>query len=392
MTDLATDTGGIATNSTVLDPGATPSGGTGGGQPDLRDTVADAVAKAAADADKADKEEVKPAEPDKGPDKAKEPETPEKPKEDKPAEKPEKARGEDGKFQGKPEEQTGEKPEAKPDYHARQREQGERDAPPRFLPDAREKWANVPHPVRRDIDTMMREHETETTRYREAAERYEPIRRYDELVRQNGRAGVHETLQEVAELEDLMGKNPVAAINQILQRAGPRKADGQTYSLFELAQAVVSAGQENYQRTVSNVPKQEREDPRITQLQTQTQQLQAQLLATSVITPFKAEHPRYEELSGHIASLLESGMVPASLSAPERLAVAYDMAERLYPPSRQTPASEAPPVEDGRADKPSAATSIKTAPGSVTPDEEPKRGGSARDEVERVIRRMAQAR
>lgn len=392
--DLAADA--PATDSTVLDPNASVPGGSGGGTPNLRDqmrdTVADAVAKASEAADKADaapkdaaEPEVKPAEAEakKAPEKA-----PEKPSEPKAA--PE--RGADGKFAGTGKPADDGEPKLGADKPNGADKGDNIHAPARFMPDAREKWTNTPRAVQRDVEHAFREHEAELTKYREAAERYEPIRQYDDYVRQNGRAGVHETLAEVAQLEDLMGKNPIAAVNQILQRAGPRKADGSPVSLREFVQTVAQMDQAAYNRAVAPQQQQspQNDNPRIQQLEQQLAQMQVQHVASSVIEPFKRDHPRYDELSPHIAKFLKSGMVPDSLSAPERLAVAYDMAERLYPPSGQIPAADGGPADERRADEPSAATSIKTAPGAVTPVEEPKRGGTARDEVERVIRRMTQ--
>lgn len=401
MTDLAVDI--PTTDSTVLNPDAVTTPGSGGGAPNLRDTVADAVAKASEAADKADtaaKEEEPADAADKGDDKTKGAEASEKPAKGKGAEDAKEVpkapeRAADGKFQGK------EKAEDVPAAAAPKTEEsdtGKRhiEAPAKFLPDAKETWRNTPRAVQRDVENAFREHEAEVTKYREAAERYEPIREFDELVRQNGRAGVHETLAEVKQLEDLMGTNPVAAVNHILQRAGPRKPDGSPVSLREFVQAVAQMDQQTYNRAVQ--PPQAQQQPQndnteVSQLRAEMAQLRAEQVAASVIAPFKATHPRYDELQGDIAFFLKSDKVPDSLSPHERLEAAYDMAVRINPASHDPePArAQADPASDRRADEPSAATSIKTAPGAVTQVEEPRRAGTARDEVERVIRRMTQS-
>src|SRR3546814_16029092 len=64
------------------------------------------------------------------------------------------------------------------------------------------------------------------------------IREYDELAARNG-VDLRQTLAEVKHLEDLMEANPLAALNAILLRSGPRKADGQPVSLFEMAAHIV---------------------------------------------------------------------------------------------------------------------------------------------------------
>jgi hypothetical protein len=395
VTDLALDA--PEAPSTVLD--AEPLGGASGGgapkipaeEPSLRDTIASAMKDEPADDEKADPPEDKKAD-----------EKPKGEEAEKPAEKDAKAkdapkapeRGTDGKFAGPKAlaekiRDTIEVEEAK----AAEKDEkfGERIEPPsKFLPDAKEKWTNVPRPVQRDVANLMREHETEVTRYKEAAERYEPIRQYDDIVRQNGRAGVHETLAEVAQLEDMMGKNPLAALNQILLRAGPRKADGQPVSLFELAQTVVQMGPQGYQQAVARQAQQQpqNDNPRIQQLEQQLAAMQTQQLAASVIEPFKAEHPRYEELQDDIALFLQSGKIPKSLSPRDRLEAAYDMAVRINPASHAPAQAKADPDPGDRAvDDLSGSKSIKSAPGAVSPDLEPDRGGSTRDIIRDVMRR-----
>lgn len=370
--------------STTLDTD-TASGASGGGVPvlkadepaSLRDIVA-AEVKADVEAPKVE------AEGDEKPDDAKE--KPDAKPEAKAEVKPEpKPRADDGKFAAKVESDQP-KADAKPEGKG----EGHIEPPAKLLPDAREKWTNTPRPVQRDIANMAREHEAEVTRYREGSERYETIRHYDEMVRQNGRAGIHETLQEVAQLEELAGKNPIAALNQVLQRAGPRKADGQPYSLFEVAQMVVRSGQDNFNNALRQPVQQQQPqvNPEVEQLKNELQQFKQQQLSETVIEPFKAANPRYEELQADIAFFLKSGRIPASLSAPDRLAVAYDMAARLNPASHGGPAPKTDPEPARRVDEDfSGSKSIKSAPGAVSEDMEPERGGSIRDLLEAETRR-----
>lgn len=396
MTDLANAM--PASDSTTLDPGAAAPSAAGGGtpttveEPSLRDSIAAAVKEStpeepAPDADKdadpakdeADKEpkESEKVEAKKAEKADEKPETADKGKDKKPAEP-------DGKLQAKEKERADTKDEAEKRYP---------EPPKTFLPDAKEKWTNVPRPVQRDIANLVREHETQVTQYREAAERYERIRQYDEIVRQNGREGVHETLAEVAQLEDLMGKNPIAALNQILLRAGPRKPDGTPVNLFELAQAVVKTGQDGYNKAVAQPAQQQGPDPQVEQLKRQLAQVQEQAIETSIIGPFKANHPRYDELKGDIALFLQSGKIPASLSPQERLEAAYDMAARINPASHAEPDEpKADPDPGSRAGETfSDSKSIKSTPGAVSHEHEPDRGGSIREELERAMRMQRRA-
>lgn len=399
MTDLTT-ADAVEPKSTTLDPN-TPAAPSGGGavtppvdepakEPaSLRDVIADetrkdaepkeADADEAADADakedgKAKDEKVKSDDADKpaAKDKAA----------DKPADdvKPARDRETDGKFKAKDtaDNDDGEKP-------------GHYQAPAKFLPDAREKWLNVPKAVQRDVDNMAREYEAEVTTLRQATQRYDALREFDELAHSNGR-DLRESLVKLNEIENLMQANPYAGLNAILQEIGPRKPDGTTPTLYEVAQFITQAGPERWQQIVGARPQavndQPRENPEVQALKQRIAQMEVQQTAASVIEPFKAANPRYEELKAPIAKILNSGMIAASLSPSDRLAAAYDMAERLYPPSDVAkPATATSPDADGRADDFSGTKSIKSAPGSTSPDLAPERGGSIRELLSDEMRR-----
>lgn len=389
-TELDTNTGtgaaGGGAPRTLNDTGADDAKDKG---PSLRDTIAAEVKDDGKDLDKDALKEEKPA---KDKEAAKDAE-PAKADADQKAAK---------ESDAKAEKAAADKDAAAPDGDAAakvteaDKARGHIEPPKNFLPDAKETWRNTPRAVQRDIENTIRTYEEKVATFTEASTRYEPLREYDELVRANGREGLHETLAEVKDLEDMMGKNPIAALNQVLQRAGPRKADGQPVSLFEVAQYIVNQGQEGYQATLaqSQQPQQQQqqENPEVARLQQQLAQMQEQQLAETVITPFKAEHPRYEELQEDIAFFLRSGKVPASLSPSDRLAAAYDMAVRINPASHDTAApAKDDPDPAGRADEDfSGSKSIKSAPGAVSPDMQPERSGSIsdllRDEMKRAKR------
>lgn len=274
---------------------------------------------------------------------------------------------------------------------------GKIEAPKNFLPDAKEKWVNTPRTVQRDVENMVRTHQEEVERYKAHTERYETIRDFDELAQQNGR-DLRDSLMKVHQIENLMQSNPVAGLNSILLEAGPRKADGQPVSLFELAQHIVNQGQQGYQQMVSQRPQQQQQqaqaNPEVEQLKQQVAQMQQQQLAASVIDPFKAANPRYDELKDDIALFLKSGKVPASLSPNERLEAAYDMAVRINPSSHQAAETDTDLANSGGTGKSfSSSKSIKSALGAITPVVEPERGGSIRDllaeEAKRASRRSS---
>ena len=396
MTDLAApiaDTGA----STTLEPNA-PAQTSGGGAvtpPDeepkepasLRDTIADEMNKG----DKPEAKEEKPAD-DTKPAKAKdddgEAKGEEKPKAKADTEPKEKT--DDVKAEKQPDSEAR---NAKPDDDDGKDKPGHYQPPKNFLPDSREKWTNVPRAVQRDIDNMTREHQAKVEQLSKATERYEAIREYDELAQSNGRE-LRESLQKMGEIEDGLQKNPVATLNRILIEAGPRKPDGSPVSLFEVAKWIVGQGEQGYQKVVAAKPANDPQpNQEVEQLKQQIAQMQTQQTTAAIIEPFKAQHPRYEELKGDIAMFLKSGKIPPSLSPSDRLAAAYDMAERVNPSSNvDSPAATANPDAEARVEENSSGTkSIKSAPGSVSPDNAPKRGGSTADILRDELRRTRRA-
>lgn len=271
-----------------------------------------------------------------------------------------------------------------------------RGPPKRFLPDSHEVWRNVPRSVRRDIETMEREHQAETERFTEVSQRYDRVRDFDELAQRNGR-DLRESLAQVHQFENLMRENPVAALNMALLQVGPRKPDGQPFSLYEVAQHIAQQGPEGYQRMVAQPAQQQGQrqpDPQVEQLQTEIASMKAAQLARDIIEPFKAKNPRYEELQDDIAFFLKSGKIPQTLSHQDRLAAAYDMAVRINPASHATPANPdpGPGTQERRADPEdfSGSKSIKSSPGSVTEEveDQAKSGESTRDSILKEMRRL----
>jgi hypothetical protein len=380
--------------STEIDTEAQPSAG-GGGQvveqaepqsvrADLETVFRDDKAKAEEPAKVEPDKAEKPAEEAKDDKAAK----PDDAKAEKPEAKPdeakaERARADDGKFA---------RPEGKDDQQKESRRFVE--APQSFLPQAREVWRNTPHAVQTEVARLVQEHTTANEQTRETVQRYESVRQFDELARSNGRE-LRDSLEKMTRIETSLQRNPVAALNEILMEVGPRKADGQPFSLYEIAQFVAQQDQQGYQQMVaqSREPDQPKEDPRVAQLEQRLAQMQEQQAHASIVEPFAREHPRFNELERDIAFFLQSGRIPESLSPHERLAAAYDMAERINPPSYvdDLPATDRVPAEQRRADDDfSGSKSIKSSPGSVTESYEPKAksGESARDSLFAEMRRM----
>lgn len=394
MTDLATDISPAPEPlSTTIDTDTTTSASGGGvpkiaaeepKAPSLRDTIS-AVVK---EGDTTTKDEAEKPVPEVKDDK--------QPKaEEKPEAKSDRAP--DGKFAAKAPVEGEAKPAPANDTDTvakAEEKSGEAkhypEPPKNFLPDSKEMWRNVPRPVRRDIEIMTREYGEQMERSRVSTERYESIRPFDELAKSNGR-DLRESLEKMTHVENLLRSNPIAGLDAILREIGPRKQDGGAISLYDVASHIVSQGPQAYQQNLQQVQQQQprQPDPQVAQAQQELADTKARLIALEVIAPFRADHPRYDELQEPIAQFLQSGMISPSLSAPERLEAAYVYADRLHPASTPPAETEQAPAPESRAaDSLNGNKSIRSAPGAVSQDMEPDRGGSIRDILRDETRKL----
>lgn len=375
--------------STTIDTDPTPSAGGAGAPkiaepttiPSTRDDI-DAALKEMDEPKEADKTEAA-KEPEKddaakgGDDKkpaAKDPEEPE-------AKEPE---GKDEKGDDKPEDNE------KADAEAKEGKSRHPDAPANFLPRAKELWRNTPNEVKAEINRVLAEAEQATESYK----RYDDLREFDELAKSNGR-DLKESLTKLNQIENMMQQNPIAALNAILAEVGPRKADGQPLSMIDVASFIAKQGQDGYQRIVQQGAVQQQHmqgNSEVEALKQEVAKMKAEAAAREIIEPFAGKHPRYKELEPDIAFFLASGKIPHSLSPSERLAAAYDMAERINPASNAGPATTDEPATDRRADNDfgGSTKSIKSSPGSVSEDVDSvaASGESIEDSIRKELRRM----
>lgn len=367
--------------TTVSPPGTVPSSTTldinsvklesGGGAPSISEAngkddsiqgVLEAELKSLRAADEGEKAEVK-----EGDEKVAKPEKDEKEvkadaeaKDKAKDEKPAKARAEDGKFA------KTEKAEAEPDGQKSEAEkpatgqeaadkrpsEGRHAEPPaRFLPKEREAWGNVPNVVKSAISRLAQEHETEVTQYKESHENWSKLSKFDQMAKQHN-TNVHEALERYTALDGLLQAQPLEAIRQIL---GTRGITPEQY-----AQHVMSNPEAHRAPAAPPTP-----DPAVRQMSSEVENLKSQLeemrtaqAAATIIEPFRAANPRYDELQDDIAFFLQSGKIPASLSPQERLEAAYDMAVRINPTSSvdQLPVKEVTAAKTERPAKPDAGT------------------------------------
>lgn len=345
----------------------------------IDDTAAAAKAKAEPDAKTEVKADAKPGEAKVEPAKA--------------------ARAEDGKFaraadkvetqpvdpanRSAPEKAASERAATDDSRQSEGRKYGE--PPARFLPEARTKWANVPNEVKAEIHRIEQETATELAKGKEASERYERIRQYDDIARSNGR-DLSESLQKVVAVEQALARNPIAGLEMILREVGPRGPDGRPMSLYDVARHVASMQPQQFQQLMAGAvepPEQRQQAPQNDAVSKELQQLRQELFTMKaeqtvvpMVTAFKASHPDFDAIENQITAILSSGVIDqiygAGLSHEQKLAEAYRMAGGLGSPSHvdaPQPVANPAPVNSRLVD-PDGKKSVTGAPsGGKTPAE-----------------------
>lgn len=298
-------------------------------------------------------------------------------KEAKPEPKPEKAapeRGENGKFAPKakePEEspalpQDGDDAEVEQE-RGTNRPSEVRDtarAPAHFLPRAKEAWPSTNEDVRAEVHRMVENYEKGLNEYRESHEFRKELKQYEDMAKAEGTT-VKEALGNFARIQSLLRSNPTEGIQRVLASIN---VTPQQYAQHILGQAQQqrdnpqAAQQNQLGQTVQQLQQQ------IADMQKQAQQRdeesRLQQVAQQFIEPFKAEHPRYDELEADIALFLNSGKIPSTLSKQDRLDAAYDMAVRINPEGIDSQPEPLKPAQN--AQRPLNPAGSKSIKGSLT--------------------------
>lgn len=269
--------------------------------------------------------------------------------------------------------------------------------PARFLPKAKEVWRNVPQAVQSEVSRMVQDHEQEVSQYRESHQFREELREYETMGKQHGMS-VKQALDNYVGIERKFAEAPSEGFKQLLGnlKMPPQQAIShilQAYGVSPQALAQhMSQQPEQYAAQQRQAPQQQQqqEDPRVNQLQQQLMDMQTQIAHQQFVEPFAREHPRYAELESDIAFFLQSGKIPANMSAAEKLAAAYDMAERINPSSnveyKQEQTTLSRVDDDSNGNK-----SVKSSPGNVLNVAAPERKMSMRELLEDELRRSKRA-
>ncbi|KXV48217.1 hypothetical protein AD945_08410 [Gluconobacter albidus] len=253
-------------------------------------------------------------------------------------------------------------------------------APARFLPKAQDTWANTPNAVKAEVSRMERDFEAMAREGMEDRQYRQTLKEFEDYAGKSG-TKLSDALKVYTELDRHLAENPVQGVAELLKRIGMTP---QQYA------EIVQQNSPQYQalmmqRRAQAVPAQPQEAPEVQQLRTQLHEEQSKRVYAEVIQPFRAAHPRFDELQETIARCLNSGMIPAGLSHNERLEAAYDMAERLSPRSTSPQVNLGAPAQDPGAQtaNPRAGKnlSVKGAPSSGSSASPVRRGKLSRREA-----------
>jgi hypothetical protein len=264
-----------------------------------------------------------------------------------------------------------EQPEAEPEGEPAQNEWSE--APARMSEAAKAAWADTPPDVQADIHRTITEMENGIQQYKEA---YEPFQNMAQHFAQTGQTP-DEVFNFYSGMEDLLRTDVVGGFHQIASNLG--------LDIYSVAEHIL-----NQSQGVNEGPTLEQQQ--LQQAQQQIQQLTAQIQgihhenaqtrqmeATNIVAEFSKTHPRVDELSQDIATLIDLGKANS-------LEQAYEMAERLNPAPQ--------PLPDP---KPEPAPAQTRSPGSLSVDGAPNPGSnpgqrvpskSADDAVDQALRRV----
>ena len=248
----------------------------------------------------------------------------------------------------------GVKPAAVPGEQVAKPSEGKAPEPPaRFMPAEKELWRHVPNQLKSAVARIEREYAAEAETHAAARQFHEELREYDELAKRTGTT-VKEALKSYVELEQSFARDPEGTLPRLLQKVGMNpmqavlavlKSAGATPQQFAEHVRLNPGQYQGQAMQPMRQPAQPAPDPMASRAYEEVQELKHHLVRqevlTNVVDPFRAEHPRFDELQEDIAFFLNSGKIPDSMDDFERLAAAYDMADRINPASyRDEPQAE----------------------------------------------------
>lgn len=297
----------------------------------LRDNIREANDKVKADTEaKGKTAEQQPA-----------PKTEPKPAEPKTEDRP---RGDDGKFAPREPAQQGEERREGPNPGVQQpRPAGVDEAPSRFSPEAKAKWEATDPTVRAEATRAIRELEQGFDKHKDAATKYAELKDHEAEFQKAGTT-VKAKLDQYTALERLINKDPISGIKSICDDLGFSVRDFAAHVLNQSPDQASSQKDAELRELRQTVSRLEQMVGGVTK----TFEDQRTAATQAEVTAFAQANPRLDELAEDIAFFLKSDKIDPGLPPKDRLAKAYEFADRLNPAATQAsapaaPAASAPP-------------------------------------------------
>lgn len=255
---------------------------------------------------------------------------------------------------------------------------GHHEPPARFLPKAKEVWPNVPAAVKGEISRLVQEHEAEVTQYKASHEEWTKLDKFHQMAKGHN-TSVNDALERYTAVDGLLHSNPIEGIRQVLGTIG---ITPQQYAEFIMKNP--QAAQAPQPRAPD--PQVQHQSTEIQALKTEIESMRHEQAARTIIDPFRAANPRYDELQDDIAFFLSSGKIPASLPPQERLETAYDMAVRINPTSSVNQLQvQQELVDASRVPSDAGTKSVRGAPDAGISQDKGKASKNNRDAVRKAL-------
>lgn len=311
----------------------------------------DAIEKAAAKVDAAEKE------------KAAQPKTP------------------DGKFAPKTEVAASPKPQTSAPEQVQQPALPEKvaskyEAPARFSEAARKEWEASPESVRAEVSRVLKENEDGITKYKASHEGWERVKQFDDIAKQNGREGVHESLKKIVEMEQTFARNPIEGFKAV--------ADHFNFDVHKVASVIL--GQDPNQ-AIGEVHKQ------LQDARAEIAQLKMQADAPNVVNQFAEKVGRevFEANADKVAQMLETGVVDTLDKAWALISIfghsasdaQHTASDATSQPLKPAQTADAQTVAAAQQPNPAGQKSVTGAPGStpINPNVNKPSGRSIRESI-----------
>lgn len=203
--------------------------------------------------------------------------------------------------------------------------------PSRFSPDAKEKWAETPEPVRAEVQRAVTELTKGFEKHRAAAERDSSIAEFHDLAAK-GNTTVKEALGKYVGMENQIRADPIKGLEIICQNAGLSLRDVAAHVLGRTPEQNASQADATIREMRAEIAELKKGLGGVTQ----TFEQQRTQTTHESVAKFAADpaHSRFEELSEEIAFFLQHKT--------KDLAEAYSLAERIKPAPAEKVTAELP--------------------------------------------------